>query len=66
MREPGARAYVLGRDRWVAALVVGLAYLAGAFFGYALSTPNAPRLVRFTGACTSMILPARVSSTARL
>ena len=40
--------------------------LSGTTIGVAHSTPNAPRLVRFTGACTSMILPARVSSTARL
>ena len=38
----------------------------GTTMGVALSTPNAPRLVKFTGACTSMILPARVSSTALL
>lgn len=41
MREPGAHAYVLGRNRWIAALVVGLTYLAGAIVGHELSTPNA-------------------------
>ena len=43
-----------------------VAIAGGTTIGVALSTPNAPRLVMFIGACTSMSLPARVSSRARL
>jgi len=41
MTGPRAYPFVLGGDRWVASLVVALAYLLGAFAGHALSWPNA-------------------------